>query len=58
MTPTAEQRIAQSRLVGDQQYRELLAYVTGVIESACGYLVKDRMERAGRRAHSLAERRV
>src|SRR3954452_21060940 len=36
MTPTAEQRIAQSRLVGDEQYRELLAYVTGVDSRTTG----------------------
>jgi len=36
MTPTAEQRIAQSRLVGDEQYRELLAYVTGVDSRTMG----------------------
>jgi hypothetical protein len=29
MAPTAEQSIAQSQLQGDEQYRELLAYVTG-----------------------------
>jgi hypothetical protein len=29
MAPTAEQRIAQGRVEGDEQYRELLAYVTG-----------------------------
>ena len=36
MTLTAQQRIAQSRLLGDERYRELLASVTGVIESALG----------------------
>jgi hypothetical protein len=29
MAPTAEQRIAQRQAEGDEQYRELLAYVTG-----------------------------
>jgi hypothetical protein len=29
MAPTAEQRIAESQAEGDEQYRELLAYVTG-----------------------------
>jgi len=46
MTPTAGQSIAQQREQGDEQYRELLAYVTGVgSRTASAYDVEVRIFR-------------
>lgn len=47
MAPTAEQRIAQSGVDGDEQYRELLAYVTGAgSRTASAYEVELRVFRS------------
>jgi hypothetical protein len=46
MATTADQRIAQSRTQGDEQYRELLAYVTGAgSRRASAYDVEQRVFR-------------
>ena len=47
MAPTAEQRIAQRRVEGDEQYRELLAYVMGAeSRGATAYEVEARIFRS------------
>ena len=47
MAPTAEQRIAQREAEGDEQYRELLAYVTGAgSRTASAYEVERRVFRS------------
>jgi hypothetical protein len=47
MAPTAEQRIAQSQAEGDEQYRVLLAYVTGAgSRTASAYEVELRVFRS------------
>ena len=47
MTPTAEQSIAQRQVEGEQQYRGLLAYVTGAeSRTASAYEVELRVFRS------------
>src|SRR5436189_5692104 len=47
MAPTAEQRIAQSQAEGAEQYRELVAYVTGAgSRAASAYEVELRVFRS------------
>jgi hypothetical protein len=47
MAPTAEESLAQGRVDGDEQYRELLAYVTGAdSRTATAYEVEERIFRS------------